>query len=129
MSGQRRVALVGAGYISDFHLDALKKLPAVRVEAICDVSESRAKALAARFGVPQVFTSIEGLLASGSCDCAHVAVPPDRHHAAARQLLEGGLHVLLEKPMATSAADCLDLVQRARVFLWHRAGVQEWRDE
>src|SRR6185437_3338264 len=87
LSRSIRVGLLGAGYIADAHVKALCALPGVRVQAVCDISASRARALAQRFGVPQVLSSIEEMAAS-DCDVVHVLLPPALHLAAAATMVE-----------------------------------------
>ena len=79
MSKVHNVCIVGAGYISLFHIEALKLLPNINITAVCDSNAQRATALAKKWGIPQIFSTIDDLIASKSCDVAHVLVPPDLH--------------------------------------------------
>jgi predicted dehydrogenase/nucleoside-diphosphate-sugar epimerase len=106
----RRVAIVGAGYISHVHAEALKKLPNVRLTAVVDPSATAAQAFVKRWGADRAFSSVEDLIADGAFDCAHVLVPPAVHAPVGIQLLEAGKPVLIEKPMAPSIADCDALI-------------------
>jgi len=103
-----RVGLVGAGYVSEFHIKALKRLPHVRIVGIADLDESRAKATAQQFGI----TAHASLKAMGSegLDVVHVLTPPDSHVNVALEALSLGCHVLVEKPLATSVEDCERLI-------------------
>lgn len=107
-----KVGLLGAGYISEAHAKALKANPAVELQAICDLSRGRAEKAAAAFAIPQVYASLDELLQS-PVDVVHVLLPPNAHFATARQILQAGRHVLLEKPMALTAAECSELVELA----------------
>jgi len=108
-----RVALVGAGYIADTHLEALREVPGVEVVALCDVSLERARAAARRFGVAHAVRSLEELAAL-AIDVAHLCVPPDLHAAVARECLERGLSVFVEKPLALSVREAHELSELAR---------------
>ena len=109
-----RTALIGAGFISTTHIEALKAaVPDAEIVAIVDRNLALAKSRAGQWGIPNVYGDIEELIAAGVADVAHVLAPPDLHAAIARRLLEAGLHVLLEKPMATSVADCTSLTALA----------------
>jgi predicted dehydrogenase/nucleoside-diphosphate-sugar epimerase len=110
---EHQVALVGAGYISDVHAEVLRALRPVRLQAVVDPHEGRARALARRFGIPHVFADVGSLVRDGGCDVAHVLVPPAAHRAAAEPLLRAGLHVLVEKPLAPGPEDCTALRQAA----------------
>ena len=107
-----RVGLIGAGYIASKHADALRATPGVHVVAVCDPSESAASALAARFGA-QCYGSVADLLKAQVCDAVHILTPPPLHHEIAMQCLAAGLHVFIEKPIATSAVQAVDLVAAA----------------
>ncbi len=107
-----RVGLLGAGYIVEAHVKAVRALPNVTLQAVCDVSKSRAEAAALAHGIPAAFTSVDDMLRAG-IDAVHVLVPPQLHTDLARQVLEGGAHALIEKPMGTSAAACHALADLA----------------
>ena len=101
-----RIALVGAGYISAVHADALG---ARRLAAVIDPVPGAAERLAARHGA-RAFTSIEAALAVDAFDRAHVLVPPDLHGSVAGELLRAGKPTLLEKPLAASLGECRALM-------------------
>ncbi len=102
-----RTALIGAGFISTTHIEALKAaVPETEIVAIVDRNLTLAKSRASQWGIPNVYGDIEELIAAGVANVAHVLAPPDLHAAIGRRLLEAGMHVLLEKPMSTSVSDC-----------------------
>ena len=107
-----RVAIVGAGFIADFHLEILAPLEEVEVVAVVDPFEERARGLAARWEVPEVRTSIEDLPAL-EVDVAHVLIPPDLHGAVVRRLLELGVGVHAEKPFVLSGDEARELAALA----------------
>ncbi|MBW3597186.1 MAG: NAD-dependent epimerase/dehydratase family protein [Planctomycetes bacterium] len=107
-----RVGVVGAGYISEFHMRALRRLPGVQVVGIADRDPSRAGAVAERFQ-SSAFPSLAALAESGA-EVIHVLTPPDSHAPLALEALERGCHVLVEKPLATSPEDCDRLAATAQ---------------
>ncbi|HZW32283.1 MAG TPA: Gfo/Idh/MocA family oxidoreductase, partial [Isosphaeraceae bacterium] len=107
------VGFLGTGYIADWHAEALRAVRGVRLVAACDRDLGRVRAFAARHGVARVAGSLEELLDGGRLDAIHVLLPPDAHARAAAAILQAGIAVLLEKPMATSIADCEGLITRA----------------
>jgi predicted dehydrogenase/nucleoside-diphosphate-sugar epimerase len=113
MSKVHNVCIVGAGYISLFHIEALKLLPNIKLTAVCDSNAQRASALAKKWGIPHIFSSLDDLIASKTCDVAHALVPPDLHRKVAEPLLRAGMHVMVEKPLAVSAEDCEALLRAA----------------
>jgi len=97
--------LLGAGYISEFHVRGLRRLPNVEIVGVADTSLDRAKELAERHGLPATFSSLAELQRLKP-DVIHILTPPDAHADNAIEALQGGSHVLVEKPLATSVEDC-----------------------
>ena len=112
-STRLRVAIVGAGYVATHHLSALKRLDFVDVVGICDSQLPAAQALAKRFGVARVAARLEEL-ADAQPQAVYVLTPPSSHPAIALAALDMGCHVLVEKPMADSVADCETMIARAQ---------------
>ena len=103
-----KIGFLGAGYILHAHAKAVAAIPGLQLHAVCDVSRTRAEQAAVAFGIANACTSIDELIALG-CDAVHVLLPPQLHAEATRRLLDAGLHVLLEKPMALNVAQCEEL--------------------
>ncbi|EPX82309.1 hypothetical protein Salmuc_04034 [Salipiger mucosus DSM 16094] len=112
MSDPIRVGLIGAGYIAAWHADALAATPEVRLAAVCDLSQSAAQGLAEAHGA-RAFTTVEDMIEAGCCDAVHILTPPQLHRPLALQCLEAGLHVLVEKPVAESAAETREIAAAA----------------
>lgn len=110
---KRRVALLGAGYIADWHSKCLKSVAGVELVAVCDRAQERAEALAARYGIAKSYASLEFMLEAEKLDAVHILLPPDLHFAAASAVLEAGASVFLEKPMCESADRCEELIRKA----------------
>ncbi|MBR0670152.1 NAD-dependent epimerase/dehydratase family protein [Neoroseomonas soli] len=127
----RRICLIGAGGIARVHAEALSGMRDVSVVAVVDPRPGAAEELAGRTPGAAAFASAEAALAARGFDAAHVLTPPETHAGLALPLLEAGKDVLVEKPMATSAADCARLAEAARTtgarlgvnqnFLFHPA--------
>ena len=107
-----RIGLVGCGRIADTHLEALAKVPECRLVAVCDLRQEQARSAAARYGV-EAHGDHRPLLEAGAVDAAIVCTPPDTHTGIAGALLDAGVHVLCEKPLAVTAAEAGALVARA----------------
>jgi 2-alkyl-3-oxoalkanoate reductase len=99
-----RVGLAGAGYISEFHVAALRRVPAVELLGFYDVDASRAAQVSERFGVT-AYRSLAALREAGA-DCIHVLTPPHTHAGVALEALSLGCHALVEKPLAIEVSDC-----------------------
>ncbi len=108
-----RVGIVGAGYIADWHADAIKLTKGAELCAVCDTSAANAQALADLHGA-KVFTSLDDLIASGTVDAVHILTPPQMHRDLAIQALNGGLHCLVEKPVALSHSETAEIIAAAK---------------
>lgn len=109
-----RVAMIGAGTIVQVgHIPNFQAVPNATVEAICDVNEERAKAVAAEKNVPQVFTDYEKMLADVKPDITVIATPNIFHKPMALAALNAGSHVLCEKPLALTYADAKGMMDLA----------------
>lgn len=109
-----RVALLGSGYISDWHARAIGSIENVRLSAICDRIPARAEALAQKSKLAKAYTSLADMLAGEKPDAVHILLPPDCHFEAARTVLEAGADVFIEKPMCIRSAECDLLTALAR---------------
>ncbi|MEL6790200.1 MAG: NAD-dependent epimerase/dehydratase family protein [Pseudomonadota bacterium] len=98
------VALLGAGYIANWHADALKRVKGAQVSAVCDLSQSAAQTLADTLGV-KAYTSLDDLLAHDPCTAIHVLTPPHAHTAPVKQIIEAGRHCFVEKPFCLSSEE------------------------
>jgi predicted dehydrogenase len=105
-----RAAVVGCGHFGRFHAQKYHELPEVELVAVVDHDPGVAGALAAELGVEA--TSEAGALA-GRIDAASVVVPTRDHRAVAGELLDLGVHVLVEKPLAGTLDDAAALVELA----------------
>lgn len=108
-----RVAIVGAGYVATHHLAALSRLDFVDLVGLCDSNLDAAQALAKRFGIARVAATL-GELADAKPNVVYVLTPPASHATLAIQAMDMGCHVLVEKPMADSAADCEAMLAKAK---------------
>jgi predicted dehydrogenase len=114
-----RVAVAGAGAFGRNHLRVYRELEmageGVALVAAVDPDAARAADAAARYAIP-VFSTVDELLAADlKLDAATVAVPTVHHHAVASMLLEAGLDLLVEKPLAATLAEADDLIRIAQI--------------
>ena len=112
-----RVAVAGAGAFGKNHLRVYRELETaglgVALVAAVEPNAARADEAAAKYAIP-VFATVDELLAADlKLAAATVSVPTVQHHAVASALLDAGLDLLVEKPLATSLTEADDLIQRA----------------
>ena len=99
-----RFGLIGAGGIAEYTAREIATHPQTRITAVADSSTERARALASRFGAASVGDA-RTLLDRNDVDAVYIAVPNRLHAPLAQQALAAGKHVLLEKPVALTAAE------------------------
>lgn len=115
MTARPRVAVIGAGFIAELHLESYHRfVPDAAVVALCSRSAVRAEALARRFGVPRWFTDVDELLRSVDCDIIDVCVPNHLHAPVAIAAAREGRHVICEKPLATTLEDADAMIAACR---------------
>ena len=116
-----RVAVAGAGAFGKNHLRVYRELETaglgVALVAAVEPNAARADEIVEQYAIP-VFASVDELLAAQrnsdlKLDAASVAVPTVHHHEVASALLDAGLDLLVEKPLATSLAEADNLIKRA----------------
>ena len=104
MKDSVRLGVVGAGAIAQIaHIPVLSKMRGAELVAVCDNDRPKARALADRFGVPDVFTDIEDLLELDDLDAVVIATPNHLHEPHALSALAAKRHVLCERPLALSS--------------------------
>jgi UDP-N-acetyl-2-amino-2-deoxyglucuronate dehydrogenase len=100
-----RTALVGCGKVGQIHAAALQALPESEFVAVRDHDPGRAAAFAARYGAT-AYADVDTPLREPRPESVVVATPHPLHVAPAVRAAEAGAHVLVEKPLAASLADC-----------------------
>ena len=99
-----RIALVGAGAISQLaHLPVLSRERGTELVALCDNDGPKARSLADRFGVPDVYTDIDDLFDAGKLDAVVIATPNHLHEPHVLAALRAGVDVLCERPLSLSS--------------------------
>lgn len=107
------MGVVGAGYVSQYHVRALRTLPFVELVAIADADLPRARQVADANHIPLAVSRLEEM-APLAPDVVHVLTPPASHCSLALQALAMGCHVLVEKPMASTVEECDRMMGKAR---------------
>ena len=111
---KRRVGLVGAGYICEYHIAAIRRLPGVELVGITDLDTARAQKTAEKFGVT-VVPSLKALKEAGA-NAIHVLTPPHTHTAITLEALDLGCDVLVEKPLSENPYDAAKIQARAAEY-------------
>ncbi len=106
--------VIGAGIVGgSLHAHVYHYLPQAELVAVCDLDEARAREVAERYAAPQAYTDYRELLALPEIAAVSIATPDFAHREIAVAAAEAGLHILVEKPLATTVEDAEAIVQAA----------------
>lgn len=110
-----RVGVIGTGQIARYrHIPEYASNPNVELVAFCDVVPEKARKLAEEYGVEEVFTNYEDLLAVDEIDAVSVCTPNYLHAPITIAAARAGKHILVEKPMATSLTEADEMIRAAK---------------
>jgi predicted dehydrogenase len=119
-----RIGIIGLGYWGPNLVRVLSNIPDCEVTALCDSNTRRLRKFCDKF--PNAFGTEDKsqLFKRDLVDAVIIATPTSTHHAIAREALENGVHVFVEKPLASSTSECEELIQLAeskdlKLFVGH----------
>ena len=108
------VAVIGAGYWGPNLIRNFQASERARLAAVCDLDLQRARRAVGRYSTVPVTTDIEAVLSDSTIEAVAIATPAATHRDLAISALQAGKHVLIEKPLAASAAEGEDIVRLGR---------------
>ena len=127
MSGIVKLAGIGAGYFARFQYEAWTRIPEVRIAALCDLVEVKARDLSTAHGVPRCYSDWKEMVELERPDVVDVITPPDTHEEICAWLAARGIHIICQKPLAPSLAAAQRIVANAKAagvrFMVH----ENWR--
>lgn len=124
-----KVAIIGAGNISQAHIESYLRFPErCKIVAICDIYEQKAKRRIAQYKLSEAVSYIDyKLLIDMDVDLVSICTPSYTHAQIAVDLLQSGKHVLVETPMASSLEECDAMITAARESGKHLSVVAQER--
>lgn len=122
-----KVALIGAGYISDYHARGLQTLPNVEITTVVARTIESAKNFAEKYGIANFTTDINPVFKSKEVDAAIISTPNQFHAPYAIEFIKNGKDVFLEKPMGMNAEEGRQIAATSEEFnqlvmvghMWH----------
>jgi predicted dehydrogenase len=109
--GRRRVGVIGAGWVSGYHLPAWKRQEArAELVAIADPSLDAARSRAAEFGIARVYSSASEMIDAERLDIVDISTPREFHVELVRLAAERGLDIICQKPLAPTYQEAVALV-------------------
>ncbi len=109
-----RLGFVGAGEMANFAILPALHFAPIRLSAVCDIDEERARAAAGTFGAPRWYTDYRRMWEEEDLEAVVVQMHPRPRQAIVREALEAGLHVFAPKPPAPSLEATIDLSEASR---------------
>jgi len=113
MKNQLSVGIIGCGYWGPLLVRNFKGLPDCHLKAVCDVNTERLKHVLALYPDIEGMTQTQQLLNGTNVDAVVIAAPVKHHFPFAKAALLAGKHTFIEKPMASSSAECEELIEIA----------------
>jgi len=107
------VGVIGCGYWGPLLVRNFKGLPDCQLKAVCDVNTERVKHVRALYPDIEGMTHSQQFLNGSNLDAVVIATPVKHHYSLAKASLLAGKHTLIEKPMASSSAECEELIEIA----------------
>jgi predicted dehydrogenase len=114
------IGLVGSGFVSAIHAEALRHVPGVALVAVASPTPGHAERFAAERAIPHHYTDDRALYDRSDIDLVVLGLPNDLHCESTVRAAGAGKHVVVEKPMALSLAECDRMIAacaQARVML------------
>ena len=111
--GKVKWGIIGIGWFGEYHGDALAGLPNAEIYSLCTRNKDRLAEVGKKFGVTRLYTDYNEMLADPELDAVSVTTMWDQHTGPTLAAIKAGKHVFLEKPMASTVADCQAIVDAA----------------
>jgi predicted dehydrogenase len=108
-----KVGIVGCGKIADAHASQIQRIKGCEIVGVCDREPLMARQLCERFQIKDHFADLSELLCTAEPDVVHITTPPQSHFALAKQCLESGHHVYVEKPFTLDESEAQRLIRLA----------------
>jgi predicted dehydrogenase len=110
------VAIVGLGYWGPNLVRNFAGLDRVNLQAVCDVRTASLVPVGKQYPAVQLVADYAQVLQDGSIEAIVIATPVETHYELAKAALQAGKHVMVEKPLATTTAQCLELIDLAEKY-------------
>jgi D-apiose dehydrogenase len=104
---------IGAGYFARFHYEAWSRIPEVEMAAVCDLSEEKARAMAAQYGIAHVYTDWREMLERERPEFVDIVTPPPTHEEICALCGARGIHIICQKPLAPDYESARRIVENA----------------
>jgi len=105
-----KCGIIGMGFISSSHIDAIRRMGFAEVSAVTDVNWVLAKKKADAYCIPKCYKSVDELLADPEISVVHNCTPNNLHFEINKKIISAGKHVFSEKPLALNSKESGELL-------------------
>lgn len=109
-----KVAIVGCGKIADAHAEIIQMIKNCRIVGVCDREELMAMQLYDRYPIDGFYSNLDKLIDDARPDVVHITTTPQSHFPLAKQCLDRGCHVYVEKPFTLDSGEATELINLAK---------------
>ncbi len=110
-----KVALLGAGFISDIHIESYKRfVPEAEVVAVYTRNAEKAKAFAQKHHIAHWYNNIDEVIAQSGCDVIDICLPNFLHHQATLKAAAAGKNIIIEKPLAVTLEEADEMIEACK---------------
>ncbi|MEO1037837.1 MAG: Gfo/Idh/MocA family oxidoreductase [Pseudomonadota bacterium] len=129
-----RGVAIGAGYFSQYHYDAWRRLPTAELVAACDLNAELVASVVDRFAIPRMYTNYVEMFDTEKPDFVDIITPPQSHAEICAEAESRGIHVICQKPLAPTFEEATSLVRelegsRIRFMVHENFRFQPWHRE
>ncbi len=115
MTNKVRVGVIGTSWYADLmHLPVLRDDSRAECVSICGIDQESTDKLAEKYGISKTYTDYRELIKNDNLDAVVIATPDFEHHPMTMAALDAGLHVMCEKPLASSAELSKEMLNKAK---------------
>lgn len=111
-----KIATVGCGLNSDYHISFAKDYPGAEIVGVVDKDEEKARQCAGDHDIKSVYLNIQELVEEKRPDAIHIVTPPQTHYLLAKEGIQCKCHVLIEKPIALNIQEARELFELAESY-------------
>ncbi|MCS7145235.1 MAG: Gfo/Idh/MocA family oxidoreductase [Nitrososphaerota archaeon] len=115
-SGRVKIAVIGAGFWGRNHARVFSEIEGADLQAVVDIDASRAQQIAKKFNIPKIYTDYKRLLDAEELDAVSICTPTITHAEIALECIRRGCVVLVEKPMASTLREALEILDAVKSF-------------
>lgn len=105
-----KVGLIGMGYISDSHIDAIRRIGSLEIVGVTDINYNLANQKAQKYSIPKCYRTVDELLSDDKIISVHNCTPNNLHFEINKKVIESGKHIFSEKPLTMESSQSRELI-------------------